>query len=82
MYVGFVLCLLTGCLLLQDTIPAAQDAPLMSKFKVKGKGEKHKMKAAKQHISMEPADLMNGEDGQSLFFSDVPFALCAFRSCR
>jgi len=34
----------------------------MSKFKVKGKGEKHKMKAAKQHISMEPADLMNGED--------------------
>lgn len=46
------------------SLPAlAHDAaPLMGKFKLKGKGEKHKIKAAKQHITMEPSDLMKGED--------------------
>ena len=49
----------------QDTAPpVVQDAPLMGKFKLKGKGEKQKLKAAKQHISMDPPDLMNGEDGE------------------
>ena len=49
----------------QDTAPpVVQDVPLMGKFKLKGKGEKQKVKAAKQHISMEPPDLMNGEDGE------------------
>ncbi|XP_078362086.1 lethal(3)malignant brain tumor-like protein 4 [Oculina patagonica] len=46
-----------------DTAAPVQDAaPLMGKFKLKGKGEKHKIKAAKQQISMEPSNLMNGED--------------------
>lgn len=36
----------------------------MGKFKLKGKGEKHKIKAAKQQISVEPSNLMNGEDGK------------------
>ena len=36
----------------------------MGKFKLKGKGEKHKMKAAKHQISVEPSNLMNGEDGK------------------
>ena len=40
-----------------------QDAPLMGKFKLKGKGEKYKVKAAKQLIAIEPSDLMSGEEG-------------------
>ena len=36
----------------------------MGKFKLKGKGEKHKIKAAKQQISLEPSNLMKGEDGK------------------
>lgn len=39
-----------------------QDAPLMGKFKLKGKGEKYKVKAAKQLIAIEPSDLMSGEE--------------------
>ena len=62
---GIVLCSLTLCLLPKDGVPAVQDAPLMGKFKLKGKGEKHKLKAAKQQISVEPSNLMNGEEGQS-----------------
>lgn len=48
----------------QDIAAPVQDAPLMGKFKLKGKGEKHKIKAAKQQISVEPSNLMNGEDGK------------------
>ena len=40
-----------------------QDLPYMGKFKLKSKGEKHKIKAAKQQITIEPSNLMNGEDG-------------------
>lgn len=40
----------------------------MGKFKLKGKGEKYKVKAAKQLIALEPADLMNGEEGNQLYF--------------
>ena len=60
----------------QDTVPTVvQDAPLMGKFKLKGKGEKQKVKAAKQHISMDPPDLMNGEDGECLALPDpVPLS--------
>lgn len=50
----------------QDIAAPVQDAPLMGKFKLKGKGEKHKIKAAKHQISVEPSNLMNGEDGKSL----------------
>lgn len=42
--------------------PPVQDGPLMGKFKLKGKGEKYKVKAAKQFVALEPADLMNGEE--------------------
>ena len=54
----------------------AQDAPLFGKFKLKGKGEKHKLKAAKQQITMEPSNLMNGEDGRStvVLFLHASFA--------
>lgn len=45
-----------------DIVAPVQDAPLMGKFKLKGKGEKHKIKAAKHQISVEPSNLMNGED--------------------
>ena len=48
----------------QDITAPVQDAPLMGKFKLKGKGEKHKIKAAKHQISVEPSNLMNGEDGK------------------
>lgn len=48
--------------------PPVQDGPLMGKFKLKGKGEKYKVKAAKQFIALEPADLMNGEEGNQLHF--------------
>jgi len=50
--------------LFQDIATPVQDAPLMGKFKLKGKGEKHKIKAAKHQISVEPSNLMNGEDGK------------------
>lgn len=43
---------------------SVQDASLVGKFKLKGKGEKHKIKAAKQQISLEPSNLMKGEDGK------------------
>lgn len=57
--------LITRCFLFQDAAAPVQDAaPLMGKFKLKGKGEKHKIKAAKQQISIEPSNLMNGEDGK------------------
>ncbi|KAJ7374051.1 lethal(3)malignant brain tumor-like protein [Desmophyllum pertusum] len=49
-----------------DSVVPVQDAPLMTKFKLKGKGEKHKIKAAKQQISLEPSTLMNGGE-------DVPY---------
>ena len=56
----------------QDIAAPVQDAPLMGKFKLKGKGEKHKIKAAKQQISVEPSNLMNGEDGKyRQFFNRV-----------
>lgn len=63
---GSILSLLSRCWILFQDIAAApvQDAPLMGKFKLKGKGEKHKIKAAKQQISVEPSNLMNGEDGK------------------
>lgn len=47
----------------QDTAAVPQDLPYMGKFKLKSKGEKHKIKAAKQQITIEPSNLMNGEDG-------------------
>lgn len=47
----------------QDTAAVPQDLPYMAKFKLKSKGEKHKIKAAKQQITIEPSNLMNGEDG-------------------
>lgn len=48
--------------------PPVQDGPMMGKFKLKGKGEKYKVKAAKQLITLEPGDLMNGEEGNQLCF--------------
>nr|XP_058973219.1 lethal(3)malignant brain tumor-like protein 3 [Pocillopora verrucosa]XP_058973220.1 lethal(3)malignant brain tumor-like protein 3 [Pocillopora verrucosa]XP_058973221.1 lethal(3)malignant brain tumor-like protein 3 [Pocillopora verrucosa] len=45
-----------------DSVTSVQDASLVGKFKLKGKGEKHKIKAAKQQISLEPSNLMKGED--------------------
>ncbi|XP_067034654.1 lethal(3)malignant brain tumor-like protein 4 [Acropora muricata] len=52
----------TAGLISSSMPPPVQDGPLMGKFKLKGKGEKYKVKAAKQFIALEPADLMNGEE--------------------
>ncbi|KAM7452023.1 lethal(3)malignant brain tumor-like protein [Porites harrisoni] len=45
-----------------DNAAVPQDLPYMGKFKLKSKGEKHKIKAAKQQITIEPSNLINGED--------------------
>ena len=60
----FGCCSPTRFLDLQDSVTSVQDASLVGKFKLKGKGEKHKIKAAKQQISLEPSNLMKGEDGK------------------